>query len=367
MRRLALRLPMLPVRTHRVRTARRRANAAATLGVAAAFAFPAAVGALGALGALAGRADAQTPRAEPRPAPVRPAPRATPARPARPVFALADTAALRRTLDSLAGAHRGTVAYVVHNLDTGERLTRDADAPAPTASLVKVPILVALFEQVARGRIALDDPLVMLRIDQVPGSGSLQHLHGGLQLTVRDAAWLMTTQSDNTATNLLLDRIGIRTVWDAMERRGLPRTKVHAKVFNRATSLAPDSSVKYGLGVTTADEMARLFALLADGKAVSAAADSAMVDMLAHNEDATMLQRLVPEGIRAAHKTGSVDAARTECTLWFLQSRVVACVLTRDNADRRYVIDTEAHVTMARMGAAIVAAWPAAARVEGAP
>jgi beta-lactamase class A len=63
----------------------------------------------------------------------------------------ADTAALRRTLDALAGAHRGVVGYVVHNLDTGERLARDADAPYPTASLVKVPVLVALFDRWPRG------------------------------------------------------------------------------------------------------------------------------------------------------------------------------------------------------------------------
>jgi beta-lactamase class A len=295
----------------------------------------------------AGRAGAQPAGASSAPAP--PAPRQR-----------ADTAALRRTLDALAGAHRGVVGYVVHNLDTGERLARDADAPYPTASLVKVPVLVALFDQVAKGRIALDDPLTVLRIDQVPGSGQLQFLHNGLALTVRDAAWLMITTSDNTATNLLLDRIGIRTVWQAMEARGLPRTKVHAKVFNRATSLAPDSSVKYGLGVTTPAEMARLFALLADGRAVGPAADSQMVEMLVHNEDQTMLQRHV-EGVRAAHKTGSVDAARTECSLWFLQSRVVACVLTRENRDQRYALDAEPHLTLARMGAAIVAAWPRAA------
>ena len=318
----------------------------------------AAAGAFGAVVVVAATAVAVAAQASPPP-PARPAARTrVPA--AAVAFQRADTAALRRTLDSLAGTHRGVTGYVVHNLDTGERIARDADAPYPTASLVKVPILVALFDQVAKGRIALDDPLTVLRIDQVPGSGQLQFLHNGLAITVRDAAWLMITTSDNTATNLILDRIGIRTVWQAMEARGLPRTKVHAKVFNRATSLAPDSSVKYGLGVTTPDEMARLFALLADGRAVSPAADSQMVDMLVHNEDLTMLQRYVDD-VRAAHKTGSVDAARTECSLWFLQSRVVACVLTRENADQRYSLDAGAHLVMARMGQAIVAAWPRAA------
>ena len=125
----------------------------------------------------------------------------------------------------------------------------------------------------------------MLKIDQVPGSGVLQFMHPGMSLSVHDAASLMIVLSDNTATNLLLDRIVIRRVWKKMESLGLPHTKVHSKTFLRMTSVAMDSSVKYGLGVTTPNEMAHLFALLADGKAVSPKADCAMLDILAHNAD----------------------------------------------------------------------------------
>lgn len=285
-----------------------------------------------------------------------------PASPARAsaapaVLARADTAALRRTLDSLANAHRGIVGYAVRNLDTGERLDRRADETFPTASLIKVPILVALYDLIEKQQIALSDPIRVLRIDKVPGSGVLQFLHDGVEITVRDAAWLMTTISDNTATNLLLDKVAIRKVWEKMEALGLRNTKVHSKTFQRFTSVAMDSSAKYGLGVTTPNEMATLFALLANGKAVGPAADSAMLAILARNEDDTKLQRFV-SGVRAPHKTGDVDQARTECALFELQSRVVACVLTKENADTRYGIENEAHLTMARMGEAIVGAWP---------
>jgi beta-lactamase class A len=272
-------------------------------------------------------------------------------------FTRADTTALRRTLDSLAGGHRGVVGYTVHNLDTGERLERRGDETFSTASLIKVPVLVTVFDLVEQKRMSLDDPLTVLRIDKVPGSGQLQHLHDNATITVRDAAWLMTTISDNTATNLLLDRIIIRRVWEKMEKLGLPRTKVHSKSFLRSSSVAVDSSVKYGLGVTTPNEMARLFALLAEGRAVSPAADSAMLDILAHNEDYTKLQRFV-SGLDVPHKTGDTDQVRTECALFPLQSRVVVCVLTKENEDRRYAIDNDAHVMMARMGEAIVRAWP---------
>jgi beta-lactamase class A len=274
--------------------------------------------------------------------------------------ARADTARLHRALDSLSDAHHGVVGYTVVNLETGERLSRRGDEPFPTASLIKVPIAVALMEQVAVGQLSLDDRITVLRIEKVPGAGVLQFLHDGAEITIRDAMWLMLTLSDNTATNLLLSRVEMRRVWDAMEKRGLPRTKVHSKVFLRLASVAPDSSVKYGLGVSTPNEMARLFTMLADGKAVTAAADSVIMDMLEHNEDGQLLQRYI-DGVRAPHKTGATDAVRTECAVFYLQTRVVACVLTRENQDQRWVLDSEPQRTLAELGRVIAAAWPRAA------
>lgn len=271
----------------------------------------------------------------------------------------ADTAALHRRLDSLSDAHHGVVGYTVLNLDTGERLSRRGDEPFPTASLIKVPIAVAVMEQVALGQLSLDDRITVLKIEKVPGAGLLQFLHDGVEVTIRDAMWLMLTISDNTATNLLLSRVEMRRVWEAMEKRGLPRTKVHSKVFLRLASVAMDSSVKYGLGVSTPNEMTRLFSLLADRQAVSPAADSILLDMLEHNEDGQLLQRHA-DGVRAAHKTGATDAVRTECSLFHIATRVVACVFTRDNVDQRWVIDSEPQVTMAELGRAIVGAWPKA-------
>lgn len=268
----------------------------------------------------------------------------------------ADTVALRRTLDALADAHHGVVGYTVRDIDTGAGISRRGDETFPTASLIKVPVLVTVFDLVARGMLSLDDKLTVLKIDKVPGAGTLQFMHDGIEITVRDAAWLMTTISDNTATNVLLDRIIIRRVWDKMESLGLPHTKVHSKSFLRSSSVAMDSSVKYGLGVTTPNEMARLFEMLAQGRVVSPAADSAMLDILAHNEDGVLLQRFAG-GVRAAHKTGATDAVRTECSLFYLRNRVVACVFTRENVDQRWVLDSEPQVTMARMGEAIVNAW----------
>lgn len=271
-------------------------------------------------------------------------------------------ATLRRTIDSLADAHRGVVGYSITNLETQEHLERRGDEPFSTASLIKVPVLVALFDLAEQQQLSLDDPLVLTAIDKVGGAGQLQYLRTPLTLRLWDAAWLMTTLSDNTATNLVLDRIKIRRVWQKMEALGLPRTKVHSGSMTRIASVAPDSSAKYGLGVTTPNEMAQLFTLLAQGKAVSPRADSVMLDMLAHNEDDSKLLRF-NYGVRAAHKTGDVDQARTDCGVFFLPARVVACVLTKENVDTRYWTDAEGNAVIARIGQAVVAHWrPAAPR-----
>src|ERR1700686_2849079 len=83
----------------------------------------------------------------------------------------ADTAALRKKLDSIADANHGTVGYSVIDLETGARINRRGDETFPTASLIKVAILVTVYDLVAKGQLALDDPLATLKIDQMRGSG----------------------------------------------------------------------------------------------------------------------------------------------------------------------------------------------------
>jgi len=102
--------------------------------------------------------------------------------------------------------------------------------------------------------------------------------------------------------------------------------------------------------------MAQLFALLADGKAVNPKADSAMLDLLAKNTDGELMQRSIA-GLTVPHKTGATDSVRTECALFRLPARVVACGFTKQNADTRWLVDNEAQVTLGKIGAAVVEAW----------
>lgn len=281
---------------------------------------------------LAG-ACAASPRAEgPRPAP-------------------SDTAALRRTLEAVVRGHPGVAGVSVRNLETGEQLSIRGGETFPSASLIKVPVLVALLEEVRKGTIGLDERMGMIARDRVGGSGALKHMEPGLPLTVGDAAWLMVTLSDNTATNLILDKVNVRTVWERMEALGLPHSKIHSKTFLRSTSVAMDSSARYGLGVTTPDETVQLFALLHQGRAVSPALDSLALAMLRANQDGTKLTRWLPEGVAVAHKSGDVDRARNDCGIIYGPDAPVAvCVMTRENRDTTYAVDNPAHLLIARVG-----------------
>ena len=269
----------------------------------------------------------------------------------------ADTARLHRTLDSLAAAHHGVVGYAVRDVDGGARLSLRGDETFPTASLIKVAVLVTLYDLAEHGQLSLDDPVTLLSIDKVGGSGALNNLHSGLTLSVRDAAQLMVQLSDNTATNLVIQKVTLGRVAAKMDSLGLHATRVHHEVMLRQyTSIARDSSEKYGLGKTTPNEMAQLLTLLAQGKAVSPKADSAMLAMLETNDDSELLVRYL-SNIRVAHKTGADDEVRTDCGLFYLKTRVVVCVLTKQNADQRWIVDNEPLRLMGRMGAEVALAF----------
>jgi beta-lactamase class A len=111
-----------------------------------------------------------------------------------------------------------------------------------------------------------------------------------------------------------------------------------------------DSSVKYGLGVSTPDETTRLFTLLHQGRAVSPAMDSLALRMLGANQDPSKLQRWLPENVAAAHKSGEVDQSRSDCgILYGAEAPVAVCVMTRENQDRSYMPDNPANLLIARI------------------
>ncbi len=264
----------------------------------------------------------------------------------------AEPSSLEARLAPLAKAHKGKVAIAVKHLCTGETYYLRADEPMPTASLIKVAVMVETYQQAVEGKVRLTDKVTLHDADKVPGSGILtDHFSDGATFSLRDAVRLMIAFSDNTATNLVLDKVGIRAVNARMEALGLPNTKINAKVYRGSTtSVAPERTKKFGLGSTTAREMATLLEKIQAGDVVSPAGRQIMLNHLKKCDDKDRFTRLIPAGTVVAHKTGSVSDVRTDAGIIYLDSGpVVLCVLTAANADRAYRPDNAGNLLCARV------------------
>jgi beta-lactamase class A len=263
-----------------------------------------------------------------------------------------DEPTLEARLAPLAKAHKGKVAIAVKHLGTGETYYFNADEPLPTASLIKIAVLIETYLQADEGKFKLTDMVTLHEIDKVPGSGLLsKHFSDGATFSIRDAARLMIAVSDNTATNLVLDKVGIANVNKRMEAWGFPNTKINAKVFRGSTtSVDPKRTEKYGLGSTTAREMAGVFEELIVSDRCRPAIKQCLITHLCHNEDKDKFSRLLPPGTVVAHKDGAVNNARTDAGLLYTPSGIiVVCVLTNDNRDQRWVSENAGNLLCAKV------------------
>jgi D-alanyl-D-alanine carboxypeptidase (penicillin-binding protein 5/6)/beta-lactamase class A len=263
---------------------------------------------------------------------------------------------LETRLAPLAKSHKGKVAVAVKHLVTGEGYYLNADEPMPTASLIKLPVMIETYQQALEGKVKLTDRVTLRDADKVPGSGILtEHFSDGAAFSLRDAVRLMIAYSDNTATNLVLDQIGIASTNRRMEAWGFPNTKIHAKVFRASTtSIDKERSQRFGLGSTTAREMVGLLERLQCGEIVSPAARQCMLGHLKKCEDREKFPRFLPAGVVLAHKTGSVSGARTDAGILYLPGGPVAlCVLTAANEDRTWRPDNAGNRLCAEVAKAV--------------
>jgi beta-lactamase class A len=267
----------------------------------------------------------------------------------------ADDPSLESRLRPLIEAHKGRVAVAVKNLETGESFAYHADDPMPTASLIKLPVMVEVYRQSAAGTLDLGKMVTLRKEDKVPGSGILtSHFSDGATFPIRDAVRLMIVYSDNTATNLVLDEIGLKSTAETMEKLGYPNTKIHSKVYRRDTSVFPERSKEFGLGSTTAAEMVRLCEALHKGEIVGPEACKAMLDHLGACDDKDKFPRFLPAGTKVAFKTGSVDESRTAAGILSTKGGPAAiCVLTNKNEDKRWVADNAGNRLCAEVARAV--------------
>jgi len=265
---------------------------------------------------------------------------------------LGQDATLAQRLDPLVKGHAGKVAVAVKNLETGETYFHNADAVLPTASLIKVAVLVEAYLQADEGKFSLRDKVALRDEDTVPGSGLLRiHFSEGATFPLRDLVRLMTAVSDNTATNLVLDKVGIAAVNRRMADWGLPETRINAKVFRGSTtSVDPERTKKYGLGSTTAREMVSLFEQVGAGDRLRPALKQCVLGHLKANDDADKFPRYLPAGAVVAHKDGAVSDARTDAGILYTPGGAVAvCVLTGDNEDKTWRRDNAGNVLCAKV------------------
>jgi len=262
---------------------------------------------------------------------------------------------LEAVLSQLISAHQGQVSIAIEELDGEVEFRHEADRPMPTASLCKLPVMIETYRQAAAGSIDLEQFIELREEDKVPGSGILTpHFSAGTKIPLKDAIRLMIAYSDNTATNLVLDQIGLKATSDTMKLWGLPQTKIHAQVFRRDTSIFPERSQKFGLGSTTAAEMLTLLTRLHRHELMTEGDSETMLKHLLACQDDRKLARFLPSGIKIAHKGGAVSNVRCDAGILYLPKGAVAvCVLTNENKDQSWGEKNAAEILCGRVGKAI--------------
>ncbi|MGA8742530.1 MAG: serine hydrolase [Terracidiphilus sp.] len=280
---------------------------------------------------------------------------------------------LDRQIKTIAAAHHGRVAIYAHNLRTGQTASLLPDEPVQTASVIKMGILLDAAEQIRAGKATLDERIVLTKPNQVAGSGVLGELTPPIAFTLGDVLTLMVVLSDNTATNLAIDRLGLAHINATLRAAGLNQTVLYKKVYVPATDPMPPDQPKFGLGKTTAREMASImerFAtchlaldnsapLPADGKICGA-----ILGKLRNQQDRDSLPRYLETldtseaGSAIGNKTGALNQVRNDVAIISTKAGlVVIAAFTWENADQRWTGDNQAEQTLGKLGKAIVDRW----------
>jgi beta-lactamase class A len=220
------------------------------------------------------------------------------------------------------GGHLGVMAK---NLRTGEVVQYNAAERFPTASLIKLPVMVAYYQLVYDGKLDPKSTVTLTAADKKVGSGVLERLADGATITLQDAVNLMITLSDNTATNLVLDRMGsthterLAQVNDLMVRIGLKNTRLLNRLYSWDTKQRTPEGIRYGIGLSTPEDMVILSEALYKKALIDAPSSEAMINVLKGQFYDDMIPRLLPASeckmFAVAHKSGFVNETKTDAGL----------------------------------------------------
>jgi beta-lactamase class A len=228
---------------------------------------------------------------------------------------------------------KGKVWIYAKNLDTGAEYSLRADEPVRTASTIKLAIMAETFHQVAQGKIGWDDELVLTKEKKKGGSGILFEFSDNTKLDLRSAVHLMIVVSDNSATNLVLDKVTCDSVNDFMDSLGLKQTLSLRKVFGGGESKAHADPLNtpFGLGKSSPRDMVRLLEMLEKGEVVSKEASAEMIGILKQQQLKDGIGRGVPGAIETASKSGALDALRSDVGIIYSPRGRIAMAITVDN------------------------------------
>jgi beta-lactamase class A len=246
---------------------------------------------------------------------------------------------LERALKSLMDSFHGVAGVYTRNLKTGKEAAINADTIFPTASIVKLPILIGIFNKIHQGDYAYHQPLVYRDSMAHGGSGLMQFFKDTTKTNLSTIITLMITHSDNTAAiwcEKLAD--GGVTINKWLEENGFQSTRVNARTPGRKENYA-----QFGWGQTTPREMSNLLVMIRDDKAVSPAASQRMYRILTHEYWDEYALSQIPPYVQAASKQGMVDDSRSEVVLVNApHGDYVFYIATKNNKDQRWEPDNEA-------------------------
>lgn len=278
-------------------------------------------------------------------------------------FAATD-ATLQAKIEAMAAKHQGNLALYAINLRTGDAIALHADTPVPTASVIKLPILVEAMRQVKAGTHRLDEKITLEKDNVVQGSGILQFFDLPLTITLKDALTFMIIESDNTATNMVIDQVGIKNVNDNITQMGLKDTYLYKKVYKPATGPMPADQKKFGLGKTTAHEMAKVMESIVNCDLRDRKLCDAMLYMLRNQQVRNMVPHYIEtsdtsEGLSLiGNKTGSLDEVRNDVAVIYSKNGpIVISAFTYDNQDKSWNNDNAAELLIAHIAKAVVESW----------
>jgi beta-lactamase class A len=253
----------------------------------------------------------------------------------------------------------GNVSLYAKNLDTGISYDLRGDAPVPTASTIKLPIMVELFAQAEEGKLDWNQKLELTDQDKVSGSGVLTELSAADALPIRDLMHLMIVVSDNTATNLILARIGGNAVNARMAQLGLKQTAVMRKIMQTNPQSWTDEGKKpgndrWGTGRSSPRDMVAILERLYRGELISKVASNEMLTVLKRQRDLNGVGRDMKNTLIAS-KSGALDHLRSDVAIVYSSHGPVAMAITvNDIPDVDYGVDNPGNLLLSALSELLV-------------